>query len=152
MVWLHLSGDAKVRYSGDNFTSYELCWTNDTWNVHGRDPVPVNVMVKTIPQAQDTLNMLRTLRVHPKFSAYRVLEGVNDSNRVPFVQPGTRVTIFDPPGTRASRGPPYTDVWYISLAYDHYQCWEFAVQSTGVSVRWAKQCSIQCIVIHPRSL
>jgi hypothetical protein len=36
-----------------------------------------------IPQAQDSLNMLRTSRVHPKVSAYHVLEGVHDFNRVP---------------------------------------------------------------------
>ena len=29
MVWLRPSGDAKVCYSDDVFTSYELCQTND---------------------------------------------------------------------------------------------------------------------------
>ena len=28
-VWLRPSGDKKVRYSDDNFTSYELCQLND---------------------------------------------------------------------------------------------------------------------------
>ena len=36
-----------------------------------------------IPQAQDSLNMLRTSRVHPKVSAYHILEGVHDFNQSP---------------------------------------------------------------------
>ena len=35
---------------------------------------------KIVPQAQDSLNMLRTSRVHPKLSAYSVLEGIHDFN------------------------------------------------------------------------
>lgn len=33
---------------------------------------------KFTPQAQDSLNMLRTLRVHPKGSTYHILEGIHD--------------------------------------------------------------------------
>ena len=35
---------------------------------------------KTIQQGQDTLNILRTARTHPKVSAYRALEGEHDFN------------------------------------------------------------------------
>ena len=52
---------------------------------------------KIIKQAQDTLNMLRTSRVHPKLSAVHILEGQHDHNKVPFGPPGTRATIFNPP-------------------------------------------------------
>ena len=33
---------------------------------------------KVVPQAQDSLNMLSISRVHPKLSAYSVLEGIHD--------------------------------------------------------------------------
>ena len=80
---------------------------------------------KLIKQAQDTLNMLRTLRVHPKLSTYHVLEGLHDFNRAPFAPPGTRATIINPPETRTSWGPREMDAWYLSPAYYHYRAWLF---------------------------
>jgi hypothetical protein len=68
---------------------------------------------RTVPQAQDSLNMLRTSRAHPKLSAYHILEGAHDFNRVPWAPPGTRATIFNPPETRTSWGPRAIDAWYI---------------------------------------
>ena len=44
---------------------------------------PLVLWPELVPQAQDTLNMLRRARTHPKLSAYHVLEGVHDYNRVP---------------------------------------------------------------------
>ena len=43
---------------------------------------------RLVKQGQDTLNMLRTSRVHPKISAFHCLEGVHDFNRIPFAPPG----------------------------------------------------------------
>ena len=51
---------------------------------------PSVVWDKLIRQSQDSLNMLRTSRVHPQLSAFHVLEGQHDFNRVPFGPPGTR--------------------------------------------------------------
>ena len=78
-----------------------------------------------IKQAQDTLNMLRTSRVHPKLSSYHVLEGQHDFNRIPFGPPGTRAMIFNPPEVRTSWGPRALDAWYIGPAWDHYRCMQF---------------------------
>ena len=86
---------------------------------------------KSIKQAQDTLNMLRTSHVHPKLSAYHVLEGPHDFNRVPFAPPGTRATILNPSETRTSWDPRAMDTWYLSPAYDHYRAWLFHIPSTG---------------------
>jgi hypothetical protein len=52
---------------------------------------------KLIKQCQDACNILRTLRVHPKISAYHCLEGPHDFNCVPWAPPGTWATIFNPP-------------------------------------------------------
>eukprot|EP00978_Attheya_sp_CCMP212_P040823 scaffold226719_cov36-Attheya_sp.AAC.1 len=84
-----------------------------------------------LQQSQDTLNMLRTSRVHPKLSAFHVLEGHHDFNRVPMAPPGTRSTIFNPPESRTSWGPRALDAWYIGPACDHYRCLTFFVPSTG---------------------
>ena len=92
---------------------------------------PSVLWCKIIKQAQDTLNMLRTSRIHPQFSAYHVLEGPHDFNRIPFAPPGTHATIINPPETRTSWGPRAMDAWYLSTAYDHYRAWLFHISSTG---------------------
>jgi hypothetical protein len=51
---------------------------------------------KFIPQAQDSLNMLRTSRIHPK------------------------VSVFNPPETRTSWGTRALDAFYVSPAPQHY--------------------------------
>jgi hypothetical protein len=86
---------------------------------------------RLVPQAQDSLNMLRTSRVHPQLSAYHVLEGTHDYNRVPWAPPGTRATIFNPPETRTSWGPRAIDAWYIGQAPNHYRCYNFYIPATG---------------------
>ena len=75
--------------------------------------------------------MLRTSRIHPKLSAYHVLEGPHDFNGVLFAPPGTHATILNPPETRTSWVPRAMDVWYLSPAYDHYRAWLFHIPSTG---------------------
>jgi hypothetical protein len=78
---------------------------------------------RIVPQAQDSLNMLRTSRTHPQLSAYHVLEGAHDFNRIPWAPPGTRATIFNPPETRTSWGPRAINAWYIGPAPKHYRCY-----------------------------
>ena len=75
--------------------------------------------------------MLRTSRVQQKLSAYHVLEGPYDFNRVPFAPPGTRATILNTSETRTSWGPRAMDTWYLSPAYDHYRSCLFHIPSTG---------------------
>ena len=55
-------------------------------------------------QAQYSLNFLRTLLVHPKLSAYHVLEGTHGLNRHPWAPPTTRSNIFNPPKLQSSCG------------------------------------------------
>ena len=75
--------------------------------------------------------MLHTSRVHPKLSAFHVLEGQHDFKRVPFGPTGTRGTIFNPPETRGSYGPRALDCWYVGPAWDHYRGIHFQIPSTG---------------------
>ena len=75
--------------------------------------------------------MLRTSCVHPKLSAFHVLEGQHDYNRVPFGPPGTRATIINPPELRTSWGPRALDAWYAGPSWLHYRCMHFQIPSTG---------------------
>ena len=75
--------------------------------------------------------MLRTSIIHPQLSAFHVLEGQHDFNKVPFGPPGKRATIFNPPEMRGSFGPRAVDGWYIGPAWDHYRSMNFQIPSTG---------------------
>ena len=75
--------------------------------------------------------MLRTSRFHPQISAFHVLEGQHDFNKVPFGPPGIRATIFNPPETRGSFRPRALEGWYIGPAWDHYRSMNFQIPSTG---------------------
>ena len=86
---------------------------------------------KIIRQSQDTLNMSRTSRVHPQLSAFHVLEGQHDFNKVPFAPPGTRGAIFNPPETRGSFGPRALDCWFVGPAWDHYRPLSFQIPLPG---------------------
>ena len=86
---------------------------------------------KIIQQSQDTSNMLRTSCDHPRLSAFHVLEGQHDYNRVLFGPPGTRATIFNPSELRISWGLQTLDAWYTGPALLHYRCMNFHVPSTG---------------------
>ena len=100
------------------FYTCEVSFTSLLWN-------------KIVPQAQDSLNMLRTSRVHPRIPAYSVLEGIHDFNRHPWSLPGTRATIFNPPETRASFSPHAIYIWYIGPAPQHYRCYNLFLPSIG---------------------
>ena len=75
--------------------------------------------------------MLRKSRVHPKLSAYSVLEGIHDFNRHPWAPPGTISTIFNPLETITYFCPRAIDAWYIGPGYQHYCCYNFFLPLKG---------------------
>ena len=91
---------------------------------------PSQLWDKLLPQAQNSLNMLRTSRIDPTRSAYEVLEGPHDFNRQPWAPPGCRAVVHEPASTRTSWGPRATDAWYIGPSTDHYRSYEFYVPET----------------------
>jgi hypothetical protein len=91
---------------------------------------PFQLWDKLLPQAQDSLNMLRTSRVDPSKSAYEILEGPHDFNRHLWAPPGCRAVIHEPADTRTSWGPRGTDAYYMSPPSDHYRSYNFYVPET----------------------
>ena len=63
---------------------------------------PVTEWDRLLFQAELTLNLLRSLRVNPKLSAYAYLNGNFDFNKTPLAPPGTKVVIHLKPDQRAS--------------------------------------------------
>ena len=83
---------------------------------------PVREWDRLLPQAEMTLNMLRSSRINPKLSAYALLFGEFDYNKTPLVPPGTKVLAHKKPDDRASWAFNGEEGWSIGPAMQHYRC------------------------------
>jgi hypothetical protein len=83
-----------------------------------------------MPQADLTLNLLRSSRRQPKLSAYDCLNGVFDFNRSPLAPPGTRVVVHITPEQRHNMAPHGVDGWYVGPSPEHYRCHKCYIPST----------------------
>ncbi|KAL7503323.1 hypothetical protein ACHAXN_001123 [Cyclotella atomus] len=91
---------------------------------------PIQLWDELIPQAQDTLNLLRTSRVNKHLPAYAVLEGPFNFNRTPLAPPGTKAIIYNDPSSRTSWGPHGEDAYYVNRVPEHWRCYKFFVPDT----------------------
>ena len=103
--------EALQRFSRANSIEFQLCPINDhhtnqsdkaidTWKCHflaclsGFDPnSPLHLWCCLLPQATQTLNLLRRSQINPRLSAEAQLNGVFDYNRTSMAPPGTKVLI-----------------------------------------------------------
>jgi hypothetical protein len=83
-----------------------------------------------MPQADITLNLLRSSRRQPKLSAYACINGVFDFNRSPLAPPGTRVVVHVTPDQRHNMAPHGVDGWYVGPSTEHYRCHKCYIPST----------------------
>jgi hypothetical protein len=83
-----------------------------------------------MPQADITLNLLRSSRRQPKLSAYACLNGNFDFNQSPLAPPGTRVVVHVTTDQRPSMAPHGVDGWYVGPSLDHYRCFKCYIPST----------------------
>jgi hypothetical protein len=95
----------------------------------GTDPnFPIYLWPELLPQAELTLNLLRSSRLNPKLSAYAHLEGNFDFNRTPLAPPGTKIVVHDKHHkTWALHG---LSGWYLGPAIDHYRCYTTWITDT----------------------
>ena len=54
---------------------------------------PIQEWDRLIPQAELTLNLLRTSRINPNLSAWAYVNGIHDFNKSPLAPPGTKVVM-----------------------------------------------------------
>ena len=79
----------------------------DTFKCHfisglsAMDPnFPLHLWCRIIPQCQDTLNMLRTSRLHPHMSSFTHMNGPFDYNAKPIAPPGIKKLVYETPQQR----------------------------------------------------
>ena len=58
---------------------------------------PIHIWSEMIPQMQDTLNMLHTLRNNNKFTAYEEIQGTFDWNLTPMAPLSNKGVVYIPP-------------------------------------------------------
>ena len=96
---------------------------------------PMHLWDRLIEQANMTLNMMRTCRVHPQLSAYEALFGTFDFNSTPLDPPGCKVLILQHPSMRASWDARAKDAWYVGPAMEHYRCYKcYVPESRGIRI------------------
>jgi hypothetical protein len=83
-----------------------------------------------MPQADLTLNLLRSSLCQPNLSAYDCLNGIFDFNRSPLAPPGTRVVVHITPNQRQNMAPHGIDGWYVGPSTEHYRCHKCYIPST----------------------
>jgi len=99
-----------------------LCATHDKF--------PLKLWCFLLEQAEITLNLLRTSRIHPHLSAYNSLCGAFNFSKTPLAPPGIKVIAHNNVSTRESWGPHGKIAYYVGPAMNHYRCYKVCVQST----------------------
>ncbi len=91
---------------------------------------PLHLWCCLLPQAEDTLNMLRTARLCLTVSAYTYLWSQHDYNANPFDPLGCKVEAHVKPTVQETWAPHTAAGYYISNAKEHYRCHQVYITNT----------------------
>jgi hypothetical protein len=87
------------------------------------DPTfPLHLWDRLLPQANITLNLLRTSRLHPQLSAPAHFHGLMDYNKTAFAPPGCKIIAHEKPGKRRTWAPHRHHGYSLGPAMHHYRC------------------------------
>eukprot|EP00956_Cyclotella_meneghiniana_P022012 scaffold40896_cov41-Cyclotella_meneghiniana.AAC.1 len=108
-----------------------------TWKNHWAEGMrtvdencPMQLWDEWVEQGQDTLNLLRASRVNPKLSAYALLNGPYNFNKVPLAPVETKSLVFIDPSNRKTFEQHALDAWYLGPAKKHYRNYRFFLPKT----------------------
>ena len=91
---------------------------------------PLHLWCRILPQCQDTLNILRTSRLHPHMSSFTHMNGPFYYNATPMAPPGIRTLVYETPQQRKTWAQHGVDDWYIGYCPDHYRCHKTYIPAT----------------------
>jgi hypothetical protein len=81
---------------------------------------PLHLWYRLLPQADITLNLLRTSRLHPQLSAAAHFHGLMDYNKTAFAPPGCKIIAHEKPGKRRTWAPHGQHGYSLGPAMHHY--------------------------------
>jgi hypothetical protein len=96
------------------------------------DPAfPLHLWDRLLPQAEITLNLLRTSRLHPQLSAAAHFHGLVDYNKTAFSPPGCNIIAHEKPGKRHTWAPHGQHGYSVGPAMHHYRCQNVYISATA---------------------
>jgi hypothetical protein len=96
------------------------------------DPTfPLHLWNRLLPQAEITLNLLRTSRLHSQLSAAAHFHGLVDYNRTAFAPPGCKIIAHEKPGKRRTWAPHGQHGYSLGPTMHHYRCQNVYISSTA---------------------
>jgi hypothetical protein len=96
------------------------------------DPTfPLHLWDRLLPQADITLNLLRTSRLHPQLSDVAHLHGLVDYNKTSFAPPGCKIIAHEKPGKRRTWAPHGQHGYSLGPAMHHYRCQNVYIAATA---------------------
>jgi hypothetical protein len=96
------------------------------------DPTfPLHLWYILLPQAEITLNLLRTSRLHPQLSAAAHFHGLVDYNKTSFAPPGCRIIAHEKPGKRRTWAPHGQHGYSLGPDIHNYRCQNVYISATA---------------------
>jgi hypothetical protein len=96
------------------------------------DPTfPLHLWDRLLPQAEITLNLLRTSRLHPQLSAAAHFHGLVDYNKTSFAPPGCKIIAHEKPSKRRTWAPHGQHGYSLGPAMHHYRCQNVYIAATA---------------------
>jgi hypothetical protein len=92
---------------------------------------PMHLWDRLLPQAEMSLNILRTSRLHPQLSAAAHLHGLVDYNKTAFSPPGCNIIAHEKPSQRRTWAPHGQPVYSLGPAMNHYRFQNVYITSTA---------------------
>jgi hypothetical protein len=96
------------------------------------DPAfPLHLWDRLLPQAEITLNLMRTLRLPPQLFAAAHFHGLVDYNKTAFAPPGCKIIAHEKPGKRRTWAPHGQHGYSLGPAMHHYRCQNVYISATA---------------------
>jgi hypothetical protein len=92
---------------------------------------PLHLWDRLLPQAEITLNLLGTSRLHPQLSAAAHFHGLVDYNKAAFAPPGCKIIAHEKPGKRRTWAPHGQHGYSLGPAMHHYRCQNVYISATA---------------------
>jgi hypothetical protein len=91
---------------------------------------PMHLWGRLLPQAEITLNLLRTYRLHPQLSSAAHFRGLVDYNKTYFAPPRCKIIAHEKPGNRRTWAPHGQHGYSLGPAMHHYRCQNVYISNT----------------------
>jgi hypothetical protein len=92
---------------------------------------PMHLWDRLLPQAEITVNLLRTSRLHPQLCATAHYHGLVDYNKTDFAPPGCKIIAHEKPGKRRTWAPHRQHGYSLGPAMHHYRCQNVYISTTA---------------------